>query len=54
MVMRSGILRHTFPVAVNADRVTVNQDLRALIPAEGINPRYVAHYLRGIQRQVLD
>jgi type I restriction enzyme, S subunit len=54
MVMRSGILRHTFPVAVNADRVTVNQDLRALIPAEGINPKYVAHYLRGIQRQVLD
>ena len=54
MVMRSGILRHTFPVAVNTDRVTVNQDLRALIPAEGINPRYVAHYLRGIQRQVLD
>jgi len=54
MVMRSGILRHTFPVAVNADRVTVNQDLRALIPAEGINPRYVAHYLHGIQRQVLD
>jgi type I restriction enzyme, S subunit len=54
MVMRSGILRHTFPVAVNEDRVTVNQDLRALIPAEGISPRYVAHYLRGIQRQVLD
>jgi type I restriction enzyme, S subunit len=54
MVTRSGILRHTFPVAVNADRVTVNQDLCALIPAEGINPSYVAHYLRGIQRQVLD
>jgi type I restriction enzyme, S subunit len=54
MVMRSGILRHTFPVATNADRVTVNQDLRALIPAAGINPRYIAHYLRGIQRQVLD
>jgi type I restriction enzyme S subunit len=54
MVVRSGILRHTFPVAVNADQVTVNQDLRALIPAAGINPRYVAHYLHGIQRQVLD
>jgi type I restriction enzyme S subunit len=38
MVMRSGILRHTFPVAVNATRVTVNQDLRALVPAEGIDP----------------
>jgi len=53
MVMRSGILRHTFPVAVNADRVTVNQDLRALTPTAGINPSYIAHYLRAIQRQVL-
>lgn len=43
MVMRSGIPRHTFPVAVNADCVTVNQDLRALTPAAGINPRYIAH-----------
>jgi type I restriction enzyme S subunit len=54
MVMRSGILRHTFPVAMNSDRVTLNQDLRALIPAAGIDPRYVAHYLRGSQRQILD
>jgi len=53
MVMRSGILRHTFPVAVNADRVTVNQDLRALLPAGGINPVYVAHYLRSAQLRVL-
>ena len=32
MVMRSGILRHTFPVAINDRTVTVNQDLRALTP----------------------
>jgi type I restriction enzyme S subunit len=53
MVMRSGILRHSFPVAVNVSRVTVNQDLRTLVPAEGIDPQYLAHHLRSIERQIL-
>jgi type I restriction enzyme S subunit len=53
MVTRSGILRHTFPVAVNAERVTLNQDLRALTPAIALDPYFLAHYLRSIQRQIL-
>jgi type I restriction enzyme S subunit len=53
MVMRSGILRHTFPVAVNNGRVTLNQDLRALTPATGIDPYFIANYLRSIQRALL-
>jgi type I restriction enzyme S subunit len=53
MVMRSGILRHTFPVAVNQDRVTLNQDLRALSPFDGVNAHFVAHYLRLMQRAIL-
>jgi type I restriction enzyme S subunit len=53
MVMRSGILRHTFPVAVNQNRVTLNQDLRALSPFEGVDAHFVAHYLRLIQRVIL-
>jgi type I restriction enzyme S subunit len=53
MVMRSGILRHTFPVAVNQDRVTLNQDLRALSPFEGVDAEFLAHYLRLIQRVIL-
>lgn len=32
MVTRSGILRHTFPVAVAEVPVILNQDLKALIP----------------------
>jgi type I restriction enzyme S subunit len=36
MVMRSGILRHTFPVAINDRTVTLNQDLLALTPYDGI------------------
>jgi type I restriction enzyme S subunit len=53
IVMRSGILRHSLPVAVNAERVTMNQDLRALTPVVGFDPDYLAHYLRFIQRRVL-
>src|SRR5262249_44735069 len=53
MVMRSGILRHTFPVAVNAGRVTLNQDLRALTPASDIDPIFISYYLRNIGRWIL-
>src|SRR5436190_19039254 len=37
MVMRSGILKHSFPVAVTDRIVTLNQDLRALTPHSGIS-----------------
>jgi type I restriction enzyme S subunit len=45
MVMRSGILRHTFPVAVSDRVVTLNQDLRAITPHQNINPAYISRYL---------
>lgn len=45
-VMRSGILAHTFPVAVNVVEVTINQDLRALVVRAGVDPNYLAHFLR--------
>ncbi|MDP1898207.1 MAG: restriction endonuclease subunit S, partial [Sulfurimicrobium sp.] len=41
LVTRSGILRHTLPVAITTVPVTVNQDLKALTPKEGILPEYV-------------
>jgi type I restriction enzyme, S subunit len=54
MVLRSGILRHSFPVAVNDRTVTLNQDLRALTPDSGINPHYIARYLNRAARQILE
>src|SRR5690242_2326212 len=36
VVTRSGILRHSLPVAVAATHVAINQDLKALLPATGI------------------
>lgn len=53
MVMRSGILRHTFPVAVNEREVTLNQDLRALTPSVAIDPHFVARYLKLATHRIL-
>lgn len=52
-VMRSGILRHSFPVAVTGCEVTINQDLRALHPRPGISSHYVAHFLKRTEHDVL-
>jgi len=46
MVTRSGILAHTFPVAVTERVVAINQDLKSLTPYEGIDANFVAWYLR--------
>lgn len=53
MVTRSGILRHTFPVAVACREVTLNQDLKALVPLAGLHPQYVAYALRAFARRIL-
>jgi len=53
VVTRSGILSHTFPVAVTKIPVTINQDLKALAPKPGVLPTYVAHALRGASRRIL-
>lgn len=54
IVTRSGILRHTLPVAVSSVGVTVNQDLKALTPRNGIMAEYVAWALRAFGRDILN
>lgn len=54
IVTRSGILRHTLPVAVNSVPVTINQDLKALTPRSGIMAEYVAWALRAFGRDILN
>ena len=54
IVTRSGILSHTLPVAVTTVPVTVNQDLKALTPKEGVLPEYVAWALRSFARDILN
>src|SRR5262249_16777124 len=54
IVMRSGILRPSIPVAINRVPVTLNQDMRALIPAPILEPRYLARLIEGHQHQLLN
>ena len=53
MVTRSGILRHTFPVAVTEVPVTLNQDLKSLTPMPGVLPKYVLFALKAFNREIL-
>ncbi len=53
LVVRSGILSRTLPVAVTALPVTVNQDMRAFVPHAGIAPDFLAWQLIGKERDVL-
>lgn len=52
-VTRSGILAHSFPVAVTEVPVTVNQDLKAIRPLEAVDPNYIAWVLRANAREIL-
>jgi type I restriction enzyme S subunit len=53
VVVRGMILAHTFPVALNAVPVTINQDMKALHVKERVSARYLAWMLRGLQSLML-
>lgn len=53
VVVRSGILRHSLPVAITAVEVALNQDLKALTPAFGVDAGYVAWALRRYEQEIL-
>ncbi|MCP3032620.1 restriction endonuclease subunit S [Halobacillus sp. A1] len=54
-VVRSGILQHTVPIAVNTVPVTINQDLRAfeLKSTVGILKEYLHYFLKYAQKLLL-
>ncbi|MDR6758766.1 type I restriction enzyme S subunit [Mycoplana sp. BE70] len=52
-VVRGMILAHTFPIAVNSVAVTVNQDMKALRCGDRLTPKFLAYFLRGIDRHIL-
>lgn len=53
MVIRSGILKHTLPVAINAVPITVNQDLKIFIPSERILTRFMAVQFKMHEKDIL-
>lgn len=53
MVIRSGILKHTLPVAINAVPITVNQDLKVFIPNNKILTRFLAIQFKMHEKDIL-
>lgn len=53
MVIRSGILKHTLPVAINAVPITVNQDLKVLIPNEKILSIFLMYQFKMLEKDIL-
>lgn len=47
MVVRSGILQRTIPIAINMVEVTLNQDMKALRFNERMDAEYAANYILG-------
>jgi type I restriction enzyme S subunit len=53
IVTRSGVLEHDVPIAVVPFATTLNQDMKAIVPAEGINERWLAWAIRALKRDIL-
>ena len=53
VVVRSGILERTLPIAVVPMAVTLNQDMKALSPSADIDPHWIAWGLRSRERALL-
>ena len=53
MVIRSGILKHTLPVAINNVEVTINQDMKAFVPSSILTPEYLLHTFKMMEESIL-
>lgn len=53
MVVRSGILKHSIPVAINDVQVALNQDIKAFVLRETLDPEFFFYWVTGQQRELL-
>jgi type I restriction enzyme S subunit len=53
MVVRSGILQRTIPIAINTVRVTLNQDMKALRFNSQMDVEYAANFILGCEDSLL-
>lgn len=53
VVVRSGILARTIPVARTAASVAVNQDIKALLPPATVQPEYLQYLLGSMEPSLL-
>ena len=53
IVIRGMILAHTFPVGVSRTELAFNQDVKAIVPKQGLMGRYLAYWLSSHSHQFL-
>lgn len=53
VVFRSGVLQHTFPVAIATREMAINQDLKALVFGENVLPYYALYYFNTFGNSLL-
>lgn len=53
MVIRSGILKRTLPVAKNLRDVTINQDMKAFIVNKKVKVDYLLYYFKMMEINIL-
>lgn len=53
VVVRSGVLKHTLPVAITDVPVALNQDMKALVPHQAVHPPWLARLVKSLQPTVL-
>ena len=54
IVVRSGILARTVPTAISGREVTINQDLKAIVPNCRLDRKFLAHFFRASESYFLD
>lgn len=54
VVVRGMILARIWPVAIAGTELTINQDMKALIPSNSLDSKYLGYVLRGLTQKVLD
>ena len=53
VVVRSGVLKHTLPVALTELSVALNQDMKALVPEKSVHAPWLARFVKSLQPTVL-
>jgi type I restriction enzyme S subunit len=53
IVVRSGILARTIPVAMTTRALAVNQDIKALCPNKDVSPRYLHYFMQMSEPDIL-
>lgn len=53
IVIRGMILAHTFPVGISTTEVAFNQDVKAIVPRDGVLGRYLAYWLSSRSHEFL-